>query len=573
MNFSNKELLKYSKNCSVLYVEDNDALRESTCRLFSNYFEQIDTACDGKRGLDHYKNYYQKNQANYDLVITDINMPLMNGIEMCQEILSYTPDQAILLISAHDEVEMLHQAMEIGVNGFLVKPLDGEQIRKAIFKICRSISDRKDRNSFYEQLEIQLLAQRKKLEELYRIDALTGLENIHALMQSIGEVKGGSLALININKFHEINEYYGHFIGDSILQQLAELLLNHFDGVAKVFRGHNDEFVLLALPSITLTKLDSMLESLRNILMTETFAIDGKAGDSEMTLPIQVSIGLAGGDGDLLMSAASALHKAKKNHNGKICFDESLSIKQTYQENFAMVKRVHKAIMDYRIITHYQPIVENSSKKIVKYEALARLIDQNGAILLPGLFLDVSKKARLYEVISQTVLQQACATFRNRHESFSVNVDLEDILNPKTRIHLLEMIDSLNEPNRMIIELVETEQMEQTPILTNFILELKKRGCKLSIDDFGTGYSNFEYLTRLEPDIIKIDGSLIKNILTTPRSFIIVEAIVQFAQKMGIQTVAEYVENREIYEIIHALGITYSQGYYFGKPQMLDSHS
>ncbi|MBN2895795.1 MAG: EAL domain-containing protein [Campylobacterales bacterium] len=568
MSFTNKEILSYSKECNVLYVEDDATLRESSRKLFSNYFELIDTACDGYEGVECFKNFIEENHTPYDLVISDISMPRMNGIEMCKKILAQIPDQAIILISAHNEPEIFYQAIEIGANAFLSKPLNDALLKQAFYKVCRSISDRKNRKYFYEQLEIQVRQHQRKLEALYQEDVLTGLHNIHALMQTLKQRAEGSLALININKFHEINEYYGYHVGDSILQQLANLPLEHFDEIAEVYRGHSDEFALLAKPSCSLKMLDDALEALQTNLMTQTFVVDYDGKDTDMTLPVQVSIGLAGGGDDLFMRATSALHKAKYDESGKISFDASLPIKQAYKEKFAMVKTLHRAVMDCRIVAYYQPIVENSSKHIVKYETLARLIDQNGTVMTPGSFLNIAKKAHLYHVISQTIFQQACATFRHRLESFTFNIERDDILNQKTCAYLLEMIDSFSEPQRVVIELVETEQMVQTQSFTQFITELKKRGCKLSIDDFGTGYSNFEYLTRLEPDIIKIDGSLIKNIRTMPRSRIIVEAIVQFAQKMGIQTVAEYVENEEIFELVSALGITYSQGYYFGKPQL-----
>ncbi|MDX4013285.1 EAL domain-containing protein, partial [Aliarcobacter skirrowii] len=124
-----------------------------------------------------------------------------------------------------------------------------------------------------------------------------------------------------------------------------------------------------------------------------------------------------------------------------------------------------------------------------------------------------------------------------------------------------------NISKKLVIELVESESIVDYKIAIEFIKRVKSKGCKIAIDDFGSGYSNFEYLVKLEADYIKIDGSLIKNIVTQKESFAVVSTIVNFAKQMEIKTIAEFVENEEIYKIIKNIGVDFSQGYYFTQPK------
>lgn len=153
MKINSKDILEYSKEQSVLYVEDDDILRNATKKIFLNYFKEIDIAIDGKEGLEKYHLYKNNNDKYYDLIISDINMPRMNGIDMSMAIVDENPRQAIIFITAHDEASFLHSAIKVGANGFLNKPINQEQLKILLYKTTQSISDHKIINSFYEEVE------------------------------------------------------------------------------------------------------------------------------------------------------------------------------------------------------------------------------------------------------------------------------------------------------------------------------------------------------------------------------------------------------------------------------------
>jgi YesN/AraC family two-component response regulator len=174
-----KLVLEYTKGLNVLYVEDNAALRYSTKELFDDYFNSVDTASDGQEGLDTYLAYYKKHNRYYDLVITDIKMPGLDGIEMSEEILKKNSMQAIVIISAHNEIEFLTRAIELGISGFIVKPINHQQLSRVLYKTSQAISDHQfveahlgqieELNIHLEEQNRALLAKNAELEKSFRL--------------------------------------------------------------------------------------------------------------------------------------------------------------------------------------------------------------------------------------------------------------------------------------------------------------------------------------------------------------------------------------------------------------------
>jgi EAL domain-containing protein (putative c-di-GMP-specific phosphodiesterase class I) len=193
--------------------------------------------------------------------------------------------------------------------------------------------------------------------------------------------------------------------------------------------------------------------------------------------------------------------------------------------------------------------------------------DEDGNIILPFFFLDVAKKTKKYFDITKIVIAQSFEMFKDKDVEFSVNLSIMDILEPRIFNYILMMLKKYDIGSKVVFEIVESEYIENFQTVINFIDEVKKYGCKIAIDDFGTGYSNFAYLIKLKADYLKIDGSLIKNINTDQNSYLVVLTIVEFAKKLGMQTIAEFVENEHIFKIVKELGIDYSQGYHFSPPQ------
>jgi EAL domain-containing protein (putative c-di-GMP-specific phosphodiesterase class I) len=232
-----------------------------------------------------------------------------------------------------------------------------------------------------------------------------------------------------------------------------------------------------------------------------------------------------------------------------------------------MIKKIKNAIKDDRIVVYFQPIFDNETGKIKSYESLVRLIEKDGKVLSPYFFLDIAKKAKLYKQIAKIVIDKSCRAFTNSHHDFSLNFEIDDLLDKELVDFTLKTAQKYNVIKQLTFEILESESIEDIDSVIAFTNLVSKHGCKISIDDFGSGYSNFMHVLRLKADYLKIDGSLIKNIHQDNDAKIIVNSIVNFAKELGLKTVAEFIHCQEVQDEILRLGIDYSQGYLLGEPK------
>lgn len=259
---------------------------------------------------------------------------------------------------------------------------------------------------------------------------------------------------------------------------------------------------------------------------------------------------------------------SKKNKNVYV-YDKNLEIEKIYEKNILQTFKLKKALENDRIVPYYQAIYNLKTDKIEKYEALVRSIDEDGVVISPFYFLDISKKSKQYLKLTKEVVKKSFDYFKDKDFEFSVNLTLEDIKNQNISSYIIEMLKVYNIASRVVFEIVESEGIDDFTQINNFIDNVRKLGCKIAIDDFGSGYFNFEYLIKLNADYIKIDGSLIKDILINKNNQEIVITIVDFAKRQGFKTIAEFVSSKEIFEKVKELGIDYAQGYYINEPKLL----
>lgn len=240
-------------------------------------------------------------------------------------------------------------------------------------------------------------------------------------------------------------------------------------------------------------------------------------------------------------------------------------------QNIETLHTLKVALNDKKVISYFQPIVNNRTREVSKYESLVRLINEEGNVVPPNKFLEIAKKGRYYLQVTKIVLENSFSSLQTTDKEISINLSVLDIESEDLQKIIFSLLEKYKkDANRIVFELLESEEVQSFKMIVDFIRKVKQLGVKIAIDDFGSGYSNFERLLQYEPDFLKIDGSLIKNIDKSELSKNIVETIVLFAKKQRVKTIAEFVENEEIYKIVKELGIDYSQGYAFGKPQELD---
>ncbi len=413
------------------------------------------------------------------------------------------------------------------------------------------------------KIEEELDNRTSELKIIATEDSLTKLQNRSIFKEILDKFDNISLVLINIDSFSQINDFFGHEFGDEILIEFSKKLKSVCAQTdqCKLFRLSGDEFAYLFINEEKHNVIHKAKLISKEINM-QTYSARGE----NIELSTTVCVSLESKE-QLLVTADMALKTARKEAKNLVIYDKTMALDKEYENNMLWTSKIKEAIKNDKIVLFFQPIVNNNDGSINKYEALIRLIDEDDKIISPYFFLEIAKKAKLYKQLTKIVIQKSFEMFRENDFDFSINLSIDDILDKEINSYILEMLDIYRVSSRVIFEIVESESIENFDEIEKFIKSVKSLGCKISIDDFGTGYSNFEYLMRLEADYIKIDGSIIKEILNDKNSEIIVSVIVDFAKKTGVEIIAEYVESEEIYNKVKELGIDKSQGYYFSEPK------
>ncbi len=410
----------------------------------------------------------------------------------------------------------------------------------------------------------ELLEKKEELRRLYHTDTLTGYGNRYKLIDDIREAEGDStIALLDIDAFKEINDFYGYQIGDDVIREVGRRL-REVVGIYDIslYRLHADQFALRCMNHGDIGRYEVAIRTILLQITKEPLMIN------ESAITLSVTSGLAIGQGEsLLINADIALKRAKMERKDLLIYDEDFNIAEMYRRNLEWTHKIKRALDDGRFVAYFQPIFNIKQKSIEKFETLVRLIDEDGSVISPFFFLDIAKRAKLYPHITVAMIDQAIATFKGSRFEFSINFTLEDILNDMVCDHFFEEVAANEIGSQVVVELVESEGIENFEEITRFIQRTKELGCKIAIDDFGTGYSNFSYLLNLNADYIKIDGSLIKNLDQQEENFrFVAETVVDFSQKANMKTIAEYVSHQAIADIVGKMGVDYLQGYLIGEP-------
>jgi EAL domain-containing protein (putative c-di-GMP-specific phosphodiesterase class I)/PleD family two-component response regulator len=556
------ELLESLKECAhdlkVLYVEDDFQIQEQYQHFLSKIFLYIDTANNGKNGLK------MALKNHYDIIISDIQMPILDGLSMLQQIKWHNPDQATLLITAYKEVDYLHDSIELGVDGYLYKPIDQTKTIKTLHKIAARLKMQKEIEAHKISLEKMLETKAREIIHIQSTDHITGLSSLTKLEQDILINPTYSLGLLKIKNFKNINDLYGYEKGNQLLKQVAKFLEKTI--IEEFFIPNCTLYRLSGAHFVILSKIDiGSLEKYVHLIIEQFEATEFKL--DERLMLFEMDAGIVGCEDGLSISHAdSALREAEISGN-IIAYHENISIIKQRSDMLHCEDQIKRAIKEDRFIPYYQPIINNKTQTIYKYEALARLElnDQDHTIIYPGTFIPVSKKTKTYHLITRLIIQKALHDFKDSECMISLNISIDDIKHRSTCEFIFEQIALFPNPERIVFELLESEGIGSYDQAKHFFTEVKKYGCRVAIDDFGSGYSNFEHLANLNIDYIKIDGSLISKLKADYMSYVIVEMISTIALKMGITSIAEYVADKEINTLVSKLNIHESQGFLYGK--------
>ncbi len=566
-----KRLFPYTKSLNLLYIEDDEEIVEQSLELFKMFFSTVTVCRDGQKGLETYKSSMDSKIHPFDIIITDLNMPNLNGVEMIEQILDFNPKQNILVVSAHDESDILLKLINLGINNFLLKPMQEKQLLLALYKISYNIHNEKISLQYNKQisesneyLELEVKKRTKALKEQLYTDYLTGLKNRTALSRDLEKNQYNSIAIVDIDRLQFINDLYGPDIGNEIIKQFANILeVNTKQSNYALYRTSGDEFSICSYDKNG-TNFENFIKKLSEFVINLPLYIE----KLEEEIYIDATIGVSLDKKHLLTQADIALSFAKTNQKPLVIYNGSMNTVEKMKNTLKWKGKIQDALENDNIIPVFQPIV-NSQGKVIKYEALMRLREiENGEekLITPYFFLDIAIAIKQYAKLSYIVIEKALTQLKNRSCTISINLTYSDFIDPNIIKLLTDTLENHNIGNRLIFEIVESEDIKDYKLLQQFIRKFRKYGVKIAIDDFGSGFSNFGNIIQTRPNYLKIDGSLIKNIHKDRDTQIMVKAIMNIAHELGIKVIAEFVHSKEVLEKLKEYKIDEYQGFYFFEP-------
>lgn len=429
-----------------------------------------------------------------------------------------------------------------------------------------------------ENLKLQSL-QREHEQDLYRLtitDPLTGAYNrrhfdemlVNMMAMHIPNGRQLALIIIDIDGFKFINDTYGHPVGDEVLRTVAKKLKDCCGGGA-VARLAGDEFAVV-LQNTTEEDAKAMARRLHQEL--SGVVINLAVGELRIQTSIGVALAPAYGKTpqELVRAADVALYHAKKSGRNRV---DTLSkdMGEAIMDIFSQGFELRNALNAGMIAPFLQPIFDLRKNEVMAYEVLTRLKRGNSYVAADE-FVLIAEDLGLIREMDMFVINKALQSVPKGVHLF-VNISMSSFFAPQFRDEFRAMLQSPAAQGRSItIEFTERQTTDMSEEFFRHLDTLRAGGCKIALDDFGAGYSTYSYLRKLKPDFVKIDGSFVQNILSNPEDLKIVEHIRELSAFFGAKSIAEHVEDQKSVELLNRLGIDFAQGYFFGKPKMIEEY-
>jgi diguanylate cyclase (GGDEF)-like protein len=536
---------------------------------------RIRVASAGARALD-----IMREPTPPDLVLLDVMMPEMDGYEVCRRIKASPQGNRtpVIFVSVVDGVPDKVRGFELGAADYITKPFDIDEVRARV----RTHLELSRLRRFLEDLVAQRTAMIQVSEEKYRVlahrDPVTGLANRvlfgevlnHAILQA--RRSGGSFALLSLDldNFKTVNESLGHRVGDHLLMEVARRLqglLPERDALARV---GGDEFALVIEPRFGLA-VDLVAQRLIDAL-AEPFRL----GSENIYVGASVGIALfpadAGNAEQLQQNAEAALHQAKAQGRSGLRFF-SPEMTSHARRRLTLEAELRRALERDELCLYFQPQVGLANGDIVGFEALVRWQHPERGLIMPGEFIPLAEESGLVVPLGDWVLHRACRHIHDwtaaglAPQPVAVNVSAVQL----SRGSLVESVraalaESGITPDRLELEITETFVMTDQQRALAALADIKELGVRLSIDDFGTGFSSMSYLQQLRAHKLKVDISFIRNMTADAGNAAIVRAVVALGHSLGLEVIAEGVEEDEQAELLRTMQCDAMQGYLISRP-------
>lgn len=420
------------------------------------------------------------------------------------------------------------------------------------------------------------VTERRKAEERLRhlaaVDVLTGLPNRRVFAEAIASAIGGGCAVlfIDLDRFKPVNDIHGHAVGDRLLIEVTSRLQADLPYGAVLARLGGDEFGLLLQhcrsDAEAACHADALLAALARPI---------EIGSIQVEIGASVGVSRAPRDGDtadaLLRTADIAMYRAKRSGGGWVFFKDRME--SELKDQVELKAQLRDAIQCGDVLPYYQPLVNLGSGEIVGFEVLARWRHREKGLLPPSRFIAPAEEAGLIPFMFTTILRQACldACRWPGALKIAVNISPTQLQDRSLSQQILEVLAATGLPaSRLEIEVTESGLVHDMETAKRGLATLRSAGIRTALDDFGTGYSGMLMLKELKVDRLKIDRSFVQAVATDPESGRYVSAIIGLADALGLQTLAEGIEDESTMQRVADMGCALGQGYLFGHPRPAD---
>jgi diguanylate cyclase (GGDEF)-like protein len=526
----------------------------------------------------------------FDLVLLDIMMPELNGIEVLKRIRSTHSADAlpVIMVTAKASTTDVVEALELGANDYVTKPIE---FSVAFARIQTQLHRKRTRQALDASLrELETINQRLKIEieerkrsdslvdHLKRHDPLTSLSNRSQLRTDLSRElqvlprRNGSLAvmLLDLDGFKLINSAFGTEVGDRLLAGVAQRLGECIGEAGHIGRTGDDEFGVV----VAVGGLEQAIQLSDRIAaaIAEPYIIDGR----HVAITSCAGIALAPSDGteaDLLLDNAQfALGRARSEGRGRRCFFEARMDARAKARRLLEFD-LRKAISAGEFELHYQPLLNIASGMVTGAEALVRWRHPQKGLISPAEFIPLAEETGLIVPLGAWILRQACRDAASWRDGLTVAVNMSPVqlrdrdLEETVRVALSE---AMLAPDRLELEITETVVLDDDSRTVELLHQFRGIGVRISLDDFGTGYSSLNYLRAFPFDKIKIDRSFVREIGASRNTMVIVKALIDLSAGLEATINAEGVETQAQLDWLKSVGCTEVQGYLISRPLPAD---
>lgn len=564
----------------ILLVDDEPLLLAGYRRGLAKQFS-MDTATSGAEALELCD---RTGASPYAVVVSDMHMPDMNGIELLTRLTTSYPQAIRIMLTGNSDQQTAADAVNQGhVFKFLTKPCSIADLREALNEALAQYRSERERDAVSQHTAIKVQHLSAKLAHQARHDILTGLANRRAfelrlkgsLESARQEGREHIFCFIDIDYFHRINDACGYTAGDELLRQLGGILSHQRRSGDIAARLGSDQFGLI-LSDCGLQDGQQIVQKIHQQM--KAFVFYWEEGRYELSTSIGlVPVNSESGSLTALFNAAeTACNVAKDQGRNRIHSGDAQDALLTRRlTEIQWISRINRAITENRFRLYYQTIepINPIDSEGEQYEILLRMEGDDGRIIPPGEFLPAAEHYHLAPQIDRWVILNTIGWLNDNPDQLqalslcSINLSGLSMGDEEMLDFIQETLAQSDVPaGKICFEVTETAAISHLDAAVSFMQILKAIGIRFSLDDFGTGLSSFAYLRTLPVDFLKIDGMFVRNIDRNIIDWTLVKSINDMGQIMGKQTIAEFVENEDIYNQLHEIGANYAQGYMLSKP-------